>query len=140
MDRLTYYTPFDVLVKSFFNSNEEFLPASSKNTHHPVDIYEDKTGLHIEVACTGLSKDEIQVTIENQLVRIKYDKQDKTSIKDQEELVWYSNGISKRAFNLGYKIAPRFNTSKAEGRFANGLLIIDIPFAEESKPKPLTLK
>jgi HSP20 family molecular chaperone IbpA len=49
-------------------------------------------------------------------------------------------GVAKRSFNLGYKIAAKFDLSKAEAMMENGLLGIKIPYAEEAKPKTIKIK
>jgi len=139
MSELPYLTPFDILVKNFFNKQEDFLPAVEAKTYHPVDIYEDDKGLHFEVACTGLDKKDVEVQIEGQMVRIKHTKTDKKPV-DETNIHFYTKGISRKAFNLGYRIGPRFDTTSATASFKNGLLNIDIPFAEENKPKTLTIK
>lgn len=139
MSNLPYLTPFDVLVKSFFDTKEDFLPAVNAKNYHPVDVYEDTNGLHLEVACTGIDKKDIEILIEGQMVRVKHTKPE-AEVTHDENLHFYSKGISRRSFNLGYKIASRFDTTLAEATFKNGLLIIDIPFAEESKPKSLKIK
>ena len=37
--------------------------------------------------------------------------------------------LAKRSFNFGYKVAPRFNLSKAEAEMENGLLNITVPYS-----------
>lgn len=139
MSNLPYLTPFDILVKNFFDSKVDFLPAVDAKPHHPVDIFEDKEGLHLEIACTGIDKKDIEILIEGQMVRIKYIKPEDSN-SDKDNTHYYLRGISRRSFNLGYKVASRFDTSLADAKFVNGLLAIDIPFAEESKPKSLKIK
>jgi len=139
MSELPYLTPFDILVKNFFNTNEDFLPAIDAKPYHPVDIYEDTEGLHLEVACTGLDKKDVEVQIEGDILKIKHTKSKDTKTKG-EDSHYYTKGISRKSFNLGYKVASRFKTPDAIATFKNGLLVIDIPFAEESKPKTLTIK
>jgi HSP20 family molecular chaperone IbpA len=65
MSDLFLTSPFDILFKDFFNTNSPFTPATEAKYSHPVDIYEDDNGLHIEVACTGLDKDDIDIIIES---------------------------------------------------------------------------
>ena len=42
---------------------------------------------------------------------------------------YHYQGIAKRSFNFGYKVAPRFNLSKAEAEMENGLLNITVPYS-----------
>lgn len=135
MSDLFLTTPFDILVKDFFNSKMHFQPAHEAKYGHPVDIYEDNSGLHIEVACTGIDKDDVEITVEDSVIKIGYRKD-----QDVKERSYYTRSISRKAFNLGYKVASRFDLSVAEARFENGLLLIDIPFTKSSKPRTLKIK
>ena len=49
-------------------------------------------------------------------------------------------GVARRSFNLGYKIASKFDLSQAEASMKDGLLKISVPYAESSKPKVLKIK
>ena len=68
------HTPFDILVRNFFDTEAPFNPLTSVKLKHPVDVYEDKNGLHLEVACTGLTKKDVGLTIEGDVLRISYEK------------------------------------------------------------------
>ena len=37
-----HLSPFDILVKNFFQSEEQFQTPNNKIINHPVDIYEDE--------------------------------------------------------------------------------------------------
>ena len=50
------------------------------------------------------------------------------------------NGLSKKSFDLRYKIAPKFDLGKTDATLENGLLNIFIPLAEEAKPKAIKIK
>ena len=49
-------------------------------------------------------------------------------------------GLSKKSFDLRYKIAPKFDLSQTDASLTNGLLEIFIPLAEEAKPKSIKIK
>jgi len=131
-----HLSPFDLLFRDFFKSELDFQPAINAKISHPVDIFETKHGLHFEVACTGLSKEDVELNIEGDILKISYNKENEEST----ERSYICKGIARRSFNLGYKIASKFNLSKAEAIMENGLLAIRIPFTEESKPKVLKIK
>lgn len=128
--------PFDILVRNFFNSELHFAPVNEAKIQHPVDILETDEGLHFEVACTGLTKKDIEINIEGDVLRITYDKGE----DNLPEGTWIHRGIARRSFNLGYKIASKFSLVDADAEMVNGLLKISIPFAEEAKPKVLKIK
>lgn len=119
-------TPFDILVRNFFDNDSLFNPINSVKLRHPIDVFEDKDGLHLDVACTGLTKEDISLDIEGDVLKVSYSKgdEDETLGKD-----FHYQGIAKRSFNFGYKVAPRFNLAKAEAEMENGLLNITIPYS-----------
>ena len=129
-------SPFDILVRNFFNSDLNFAPVNEAKIQHPVDILETTEGLHFEIACTGLEKKDIEINIEGDVLRITYDKGEDYL----PEGTWIHRGIARRSFNLGYKIASKFNLTDAAAEIENGLLKISIPFADEAKPKVLKIK
>jgi HSP20 family protein len=135
-----FASPLDVLVKNFFDSQGKFEAPSRPTVAHPIDVFEDENGLTLEVACTGIDKKDVKISIEGDVLRISYEK-GKTMPKPEESGTrYYHAGIKKSNFNLGWKISRRFNLTKSSAEMVNGLLVISIPFATESKPKSITIK
>jgi len=134
-----FVSPLDVLVKDFFNEKSIFDKPDNRNIPHPVDIFEDKDGLTFEIACTGIPKDAINISLEDDILKVSYDKKDLPK-KSTGELRYFHSGVKKSSFNLGWKVARRFELSKADAKMDNGLLVITIPYADESKPKSLKIK
>ena len=128
--------PFDILVRNFFNSEHTFAPVLDAKIQHPVDILETVDGLHFEIACTGLTKKDIEINIEGDILKVSYNKDE----NNVPEGTWVHRGIARRSFNLGYKIAPKFSLVNSEAEMKDGLLKITIPYADEAKPKTLKIK
>ena len=126
--------PFDILVRNFFQDAGAYRPLAETKLPHPVDIYERDNGLGIDIACTGISKEDIEILIEGNIIRVNYERP-----KEELEDVFIHKGIAKRSFNLGWRIDSKFNLSKALAEFKNGLLVITIPFAKGSEPKTLKI-
>ncbi len=126
--------PFDILVKNFFKDTGHFRPVLESKLPHPVDIYEIDTGLGIDIACTGISKDDIEILIDGQIIRVIYDKPQED---DLGEFIY--KGIAKRSFNLGWKIDSKFNLDKAKAEFKDGLLKVAIPYTKGSAPRTLKI-
>ena len=131
-----HISPFDILFRNLFNAESQFQPALNSKQPHPVNIFYDDKGLHFEVACTGLTKKDVDIDIEGDVLKISY--------KKPKEEVFHEgtiyNGLSKKSFDLGYKIAPKFDLSITEAEMANGLLEIIVPLAEDAKPKSIKIK
>ena len=127
--------PFDVIWKNFLDNSSNFTTVINSKINYPVDIYETENGLRFELAVVGLSDTDLDIQVDGDTLRIKYEKPEK-----EDTIKYLQKGIAKRSFNLGYKIASKFDLSKAEAIMENGLLAIRIPFAEEAKPKVLKIK
>jgi len=138
-------SPFDILVRNFFDAETPFHPLQSIKLKHPVDVYEDNDGLHLEVACTGLTKEDITLDIEGDILKVSYDKEARYASGEKEQYEdreYYYSGIAKRSFNFGYKVSNKFSLSEVDARMKNGLLCVTIPYSPHvvTKTKTITIK
>mgnify|MGYP001361625054 FL=1 len=131
-----HISPFDILFRNHFKSDSTFQPVGNFKQPHPVNIFYNDAGLHFEVACTGLTKKDIVIDIEGDILKISYTK----SIDEELHPGMIHNGLSKKSFDLRYKIAPKFDLTQIDAALTNGLLEIFIPLAEEAKPKSIKIK
>jgi len=128
-------SPFDILIKDFFNSDTEFRPAHQTKINHPVDIYEANDGLNIDIACVGLTKKDIEITVEGDILKVEYNRD-----KSKKDESYVHRNIAKRSFNLGWRISRRFDLNKLNAKLENGLLHLFAPLTEDNKPKTVTIK
>jgi HSP20 family molecular chaperone IbpA len=132
----TTFNDFDILFHNFFTPSAGFSPPNYTKQPHPLNIFYTDEGLFFEVACTGLTKDDVNVKIEEDLLKISYTKPEEEGTPTNI----IHRGLSKKSFDLGYKISAKFDLSKADAKLENGLLEIFIPTAEKAKPKVLKIK
>jgi HSP20 family protein len=116
--------PFDLLWRDLFETNSRFSAITQRVTH-PVDIYETEDGIRFEVAAVGLDSKDIDINIDNDQLRIKYEK---PQIENEESAIY--RGIKRSSFDLTWKISTKFDLSKLEAGLDRGLLTLDIPTAE----------
>ena len=128
-------SPFDILIKDFFNTDTEFRPAHQTKINHPVDIYEANDGLNIDIACVGLTKKDIELTVEGDILKVEYNRD-----KSKKDESYVHRNIAKRSFNLGWRISRRFDLSKLNAKLELGLLQLSAPLTEDNKPKTVTIK
>jgi HSP20 family molecular chaperone IbpA len=137
-------TPFDLLVRNFLTQEGNYRPVEQNlKLAHPLDIYQSNNGLTFEIACTGIDKEDLEILVEGQTLRVNYNKPTNSDAEEVEEsinLEYLYRGIAKRSFNLGWKVDPKFNLAKAKPSFNNGLLTIEVPFLEGKGIKTLTIK
>ena len=135
----TNFNEFDILFHNFFYPTSGYGSAATTKQPHPLNIFYDDAGLHFEVACTGLTKDEVSVDIEDDILKISYDKPEPEEKKELHPGTIH-RGLSKKSFSLGYKISAKYDLSLAIAKLENGLLEISIPIAEKAKPKTIKIK
>jgi HSP20 family molecular chaperone IbpA len=125
--------PFDLLWKDLFESAPHF-SAITQKISHPVDIFETEDGIRFEVAAVGLDKNDIDIIVDGDQLRITYEKPNKP-----EESPIY-RGIKRSSFNLTWKISTKFDLNKLEASLDKGLLIITVPIAEGKAIKQIKIK
>ena len=116
--------PFDLLWKDLKETQAHFSAITQKVTH-PVDIYETDNGIKFEIAAVGLESKDIEILIENDTLRIRYEKP--ISHEDNQPIY---RGIKKSSFDLNWKISTKFDLNKLEASLDKGLLVLTIPVAE----------
>jgi len=131
------FSDFDVLVRNFFDTDSTFTKLSNRIINHPVDIYETKEGLVFEIACTGLDKVDVQIEVENDLLKVSHKKEE---VNGKSTTHNYYSGIAKRSFDLGWKVASRFNLAKISAELDRGLLKILVPVAPDKATKLIEIK
>jgi HSP20 family molecular chaperone IbpA len=152
MKQAQFFSPFEVLFKDFMKTghlDNWDLNDSILNTkfNHPVDILETPTGLQIEVAAVGIEKEEIDIKVESgDILRVVYFKPErqlsteKVDGNGKVDLTYIQRGSAKRSFNLGWKVSGKFDLKKLKAKLDKGLLVIQIPFAENAEPKKITIE
>ena len=131
----TNYSEFDILIPQFLSPTSGYLAAAKAKQPHPLNIFYTDDNLHFEVACTGLTKDDVTVDIEDDVLKISYNKPEEETFHPGT----IHRGLSKRSFDLGYKISAKYDLSKADAKLENGLLEIQYPNQTKQNQKHLKL-
>ena len=126
--------PFDIVWKNFFDGQSTFNTLQQK-INYPVDIYETDKGLRFELAVVGLEKSDLDITVDGDTLRVSYEKPE-----EEEKVNYIQRGITRRSFDLAWKVASKFNLTKLNAEMDKGLLVIDVPYTESKEPKKITIK
>jgi len=126
--------PFDLLWRDLFENNSRFSAITQKVTH-PVDIYETPNGIKFEVAAVGIDSKDIDIEIDNDQLRIKYEK---PQLETDEAIIY--KGIKRSSFDLTWKISTKFDLTNLEATLEKGLLVLNIPRTSEQKVKKIEIK
>ena len=102
-----------------------------------VDIFEtDNHDLVLKAELPGLSREEIEVSVENNTLVLKGTKNFEREVKDEQyRRIERSYGTFHRSFNLPNTV----DAAKVSAEFKNGVLTVKLPFREEAKPRTINV-
>ena len=128
--------PTDLLFRNFFETDSFFKSYAETKPNYPVDIYATEEGLNFDVAVVGLEKKDIKIEAEGNMLKVSHQKhyEEDDPKAGGSDKSYIHKGIARRAFNLGWKVSPKYNLKKIEATLNNGLLSILVPIVPEAKP------
>lgn len=133
---LTARDPFS-LMESLFNGElgrgEEL---SNRTWAPPVDIRETEESYVVTAELPGLSKDDISITLENNILKLSGERRFEKDTKEEEfHRIERSYGSFTRAFSL----PSRVTTDNVSADFNDGILTITVPKAAEARPRRIEI-
>ncbi len=127
--------PFARLFESFFNDaqGEE---VSNRNWVPPVDIQETTEGYRLQAELPGLTREDIDITLENNVLRLSGERKYERDVKKESfHRVERTYGTFSRAFALPQQV----NGEGVQAAFENGVLTVTVPKAEQAKPRKIAI-
>jgi HSP20 family protein len=102
-----------------------------------VDIREEEGVLTFVADLPGLERDDVEVTLENNVLTIKGERRSEAEEKrDTYHRVERTYGAFTRSFTL-----PRgVDAAKADAKFANGVLTLTVPRTEAAMPHKISIR
>lgn len=129
---LSLMTDFDRMLDTFFNDTPFW-----NNNVPTVDIREEEDKYLLEAEMPGISEKDINVKIENDLLTISTEKDEKNEEKKKGYVLKERRSSS---FSRSFVLPKGIDREKIEATMKNGVLTLDIPKAPEAKPKNITIK
>jgi HSP20 family protein len=110
-----------------FNTANSWVP--------PVDIYQ--TGEHelvLKAELPDMTREEIDVTVENFVLTVKGEKKLTTDVKEEQ---FHHIERHYGAFSRSFQLPRTVDAGKVSAEYKNGLLTIRLPLREEAKPRQI---
>jgi len=136
-----FFTLSDFLFSDYISSslNPSFNIINDDTLKYPAtDIRYDDTNVYIDIAVTGIPKDDLSVDIDGNSIKI-YHKKPEQHI-DDSKFTYARQKICKRDFEIAYKIDTKYDIQKSEVKVENGEMTITIPLKDENIPIKKSLK
>lgn len=127
--------PVSRMLDSFFNDlqGEE---VSNRGWVPPVDIQETEDAYRLLAELPGLTKDDISITLENNVLRLSGERKFEKDVKKESfHRIERTYGAFSRAFSLPQQVNPE----GVQAAFENGVLTITVPKAEQAKPRKISI-
>ncbi len=115
--------------------NENELNKRTQAVIPPVDIYETEGDYVIVADMPGVSKENVEVNLENGVLEILGHAAEKDEAQNHLKYREYRLYDYRRTFNVGGDVNEAGITAKAE----NGVLTVTLPKREEAKPRKIEI-
>ena len=143
IDRDNFLTPFDrlfdQLVSQQFPEIEKQVGVKpfSGTAYPKVNVYEydDKVGIIAEIP--GLDKKDLKIEVEDGILIISGHKH---GLFDDEGAKVLRRELKGSSFKRQFELGEQLDGEKVKASFKDGLLSVDIPKVEPTKPKKLSVK
>ena len=132
-------------IDSLFNSllDDFFYPSLARNSQKDnslsprMDISETETEYKIEVELPGISQQDIEVKMDNNILTVKGKMEEE---KEEKERTYYTRERYYGLFQRSVSLPNNVNPDDIDARFNNGILHIQIPKKVQDNAKKIAIK
>jgi HSP20 family protein len=102
-----------------------------------VDISENKDSIHVDVEIPGMKKEDIKISLENNVLMLKGEKKQEREINEEN-----CHRLERRygSFVRSFELPMPVQADKIKASYKNGVLHVELPKAEEVKPKEIPIE
>ncbi len=127
-----FIDPFDEMEKSLKD-----WPAVSSSFTPAIDVYENQDAVVVEAPLAGIDPEKVDISIENDVLSIRGESEKKSEVEDKN---YYRKEVRSGSFYRAIQLPTRVLSDEAEASYDKGILTINIPKAQEVKPKSIKIK
>ncbi|MFO8099583.1 MAG: Hsp20/alpha crystallin family protein [Salinibacter sp.] len=124
---------FETLFPSWDADSEEARPSMWTPR---MDVTETDNAYHLHVDLPGLTKDNVTISVEDNRLTIRGERHNQTET-ESENMVRMERTFG--SFYRSVRLPKMVQENEIKATFANGVLTIDAPKAEVSKPKHIAI-
>lgn len=121
----------DTFVQRVFGRDASLSP-------YAVDIYEDADQLHVDAELPGFTKDQIDVTIDNNVLTITADRT-ASAEKENEKSGWLLRERRHTRFQRSFSLPNTIDGSSVDAKLVDGVLQVVLNKRQEAKPRKITI-
>jgi HSP20 family protein len=119
-------------IKKYFDDFPSF-GFNYENSFSPrIDISEKDDKILVEAEIPGVKKDDLKITLQDNILTIKGEKKKEEESKDNN---FYRSERSYGSFSRSFTLPVEVNTDKVDAKFNDGMLMIELKKVEQKKVK-----
>jgi HSP20 family protein len=99
-----------------------------------IDVSEDKDNLIVKADLPGLTKDDVEITLQDNVLTLRGEKKQESETKEEN---FYRMERVHGVFSRSFELPVTVNANKVAATFKDGVLQITLPKTEEAKPKQI---
>jgi HSP20 family protein len=140
--REEFMVPFDslfddIIQKTMPSFTDEFgVNFFGSNSYPKVDVIDHNDRVTIEAEIPGLSKKEVSVDLEENILTVSGLKKTK---EEDPGTKYIRKELKRSSFKRSFKLGENINQKNVNADFNNGILLITLPKKEPEKPKKIKI-
>ena len=109
----------------------------SRDWSPAVDVVENKDNYILKAELPGMNKDDVKITLENNILTIRGEKKNEYEKKEGN---YHRVERSYGSFERSFTVPGTIKTNDIDAQYKDGVLTLTLPKAEEAKPKMIDVK
>lgn len=127
----------DIIQKTMPSFTDEFgVNFFGSNSYPKVDVIDHNDRVTIEAEIPGLSKKEVSVDLEENILTVSGLKKTK---EEDPGTKYIRKELKRSSFKRSFKLGENINQKNVNADFNNGILLITLPKKEPEKPKKIKI-
>jgi HSP20 family protein len=129
--RITHDPAMRMIMKNFMNQEQEterrcrWMPATN--------ISQDDQAFHIEMAVPGFSREDIKITVEEDVLKIFSERNKEEANKENAEKSFTMREFGHRDFCRSFSLNEKIDQDGIRAEYSNGILSLTLPRKKEVK-------
>ncbi len=103
----------------------------------PMDVYETEQGYQVRVLLPGVKTEDVDLTVQQNTLTIKG--QFSPLFEEGKQVNWLVREIGAGSFERTISFPKLVDVDHIETSYAHGILTIELPFSEVSRPKRISI-
>ena len=135
---LTKFDPMDSLFREFFHGTSRPVEESKSLTLRPrVDIHENDAEYRVTMDLPGVTKDDVNVSVENGTLTISASRREESS--EEFDAIRRERYVAS-SYSRSFSLSDQVNTDGIKGKLNDGVLTLTIPKAEQAQPRKIRVE